>query len=208
MKLTTISVLCSLAASAQSASWLDTPENASIAEFMIGHGGGDISAAEYSRATETALHSRATMDDGKWYSGKAAYWGWAVQVGRCLLYEYPSKWVLPSPSAEYGNPINSIATQFANALANIKGEGVNSQNIGGGWAMTAIGSSQWRPKDIPWNLAYDMMWDASTSASGWLSADNGVYWTLKDTAGDVIYTFLVWPLNAVGKNPYMVHDEQ
>ncbi|KAJ2981538.1 hypothetical protein NQ176_g1965 [Zarea fungicola] len=205
MKLNIVTTLCVLAASAQAASWPDTPENRLIAEFMISHGGGDISAAVYNETTATALSRRAEMHDGNWYSGKAQYLGWVVQVGRCLVYEYASQWTLPSPSNN--RAIDYVATQFADALAGISGEGVTSQDIGGGWAMTAIGSSAYLPRNIPWSLAYDMMWDASTAASDWISSDNGVYWTLKDTAGDIIYTFLVWPLDAVGTNPYSIHDE-
>ncbi|KAJ2978471.1 hypothetical protein NQ176_g3800 [Zarea fungicola] len=205
MKLNKFTTLCALVASAHAVSWVDTPENSVVAKFMLNNGGGDISEAVYNPTTATSLHRRDEMKDGKWYSGKAQYLGWVVQIGRCMAYEYASKWFLPSPSNN--QEIDYVATQFADALAKVTGEGTKSMDIGGGWAMTAVGSSAYLPKNVPWSLAYDMMWDASTAASSWISWDNGVYWTVKDSVGDVIYTFLVLPLDAVGKDPRKVHDE-
>ncbi|KAJ2982625.1 hypothetical protein NQ176_g1265 [Zarea fungicola] len=207
MQLNILTTLYSLAALAQAASWVDTPENRQIAEFMLSNGGGDISTAIYNRTTAAALHSRADMRDNQWYAGKAEYFGWVVQVGRCMVYEYASSWTLPSPGDGNGRAIDYVATQFADTLASITGEGVSSMDMGGGWALTAVGSGAYLPKNIPWSLAYDMMYDASTAAAGWITSDNGAYWTLKDTAGDVIYTFLVWPLDAVGTNAFQVHEE-
>lgn len=135
------------------------------------------------------------------YGNAPGYYGWVVFVGHAVVRIYNSFWRFPDGERDWVG-VDYIARAVANAAAGARSSGSSSFILPGGWILDIESVYGWQIAAIPWELLYDMIFDAVIAAETINEQDNGIAFTIAATNAQTLYAIALWPATAARGDNY------